>query len=476
MDFENGYVMTIDGADAPGEGQVDVVNPATGKPFATAPRAGAADLDAAVAAARRALPGWRATPIADRRAALIAAGNAIAAHAEQFGRLFTREQGRPLALAIGEIKHGAYWMKATAKLDLPVDVTEDTEQRRIEVHHEPVGVVAAIVPWNFPFLLAIWKIAPALLAGNTVVVKPSPFTPLCSLKLGELLREFLPAGVLNVISGGDELGPMMTAHKGSDKISFTGSTATGKKVMESAARDLKRVTLELGGNDAAIVLPDVDVDAVAEQIFFGAFYNTAQVCIATKRLYIHEDVYDALRDKLHDIARRVVVGDGAQQGSEYGPIQNEPQYRRVMALLEDARSNGLTLLQGRDVPTEGYFIPLTIVDNPPEDSRVVQEEAFGPILPLLKYSDLDDVIARANDSEYGLAGAVWSSDIDAAVAVAKRIETGTVWINQNLQNTPYTPFAGVKQSGIGVENGMAGLLEFTQPRTLFIPKVPQAAE
>ena len=476
MDFDSPYVMTIDGHDATGQGVIDIINPATAQPFAKAPNATASDLDAAVAAARKALPAWRALPIAERRAALVAIGNAIAANADAFGRLFTMVQGRPLALATGESNHAAYWIKATAKLDLPVDVIEDSDTRRIEVHHEPLGVVAAIVPWNFPFLLAIWKIAPALLAGNTIVVKPSPFTPLCSLKLGELMREFLPAGVINIISGGDELGPLMTAHPGFDKISFTGSTATGKKVMETAARDLKRVTLELGGNDAAIILPDIDVDAVAEQIFYGAFYNTAQVCIATKRLYIHEDVYDALRDKLHEITQRVVVGDGAAQGSDFGPLQNAAQYRRVMGLMEDAKAGGLTLLQGRDVPEQGYFIPLTLVDNPPEDSRVVQEEAFGPILPLLKYSDLDEVIARANDSEYGLAGAVWSGDIDAAVAVARRMETGTVWINQNLQNTPFTPFAGVKQSGIGVENGLPGLLEFTQPKTLFIPKVRQAAE
>ena len=208
----------------------------------------------------------------------------------------------------------------------------------------------------------------------------------------------------------------------------------------------------------------------------GVLPSGLHFCIATTRLYIHEDVYDALRDKLHEITQRVVVGDGAAQGSDFGPLQNAAQYRRVMGLMEDAKAGGLTLLQGRDVPEQGYFIPLTLVDNPPEDSRVVQEEAFGPILPLLKYSDLDEVIARANDSEYGLAGAVWSGDIDAAVAVARRMETGTVWINQNLQNTPFTPFAGVKQSGIGVENGLPGLLEFTQPKTLFIPKVRQAAE
>lgn len=475
MDFSGAYTMTIAGQPATSADEIEVCNPATGRTFASVPRATSADLDAAVAAANLALPGWRATSLDDRRAALIALAGAISARADEFGRLFTHEQGRPLALATAEIKQGAYWLKATAKLDLPVDVIEDNDDRRVEVRHLPVGVVAAIVPWNFPFLLAMWKIAPALLAGNTMVLKPSPFTPLCSLRLGELTRDLLPPGVLNIVSGGDELGPMMTAHPGFAKISFTGSTATGKKVMETAARDLKRVTLELGGNDAAIVLPDVDVDAVAEQIFFGAFYNSAQVCIATKRLYVHEDIYDRLRDKLHEIARRVVVGDGAEQGTDYGPIQNRRQHDRVLDLMRDAEETGLRLLKGREVPAEGYFIPLTIVDNPPEDSRVVQEEAFGPILPMLKYSDIEEVIGRANASEYGLAGAIWSADIARAVDVAERLETGTVWINQNLQSTPFTPFAGAKQSGMGVENGVAGLLEFTQPKTLFIPKALQAA-
>jgi acyl-CoA reductase-like NAD-dependent aldehyde dehydrogenase len=355
-------------------------------------------------------------------------------------------------------------------LDIPVDVTEDSDTRRIEVHHVPLGVVCAIVPWNFPVLLASWKIGPALMAGNTLVLKPSPFTPLCTLRIGELVRDSFPAGVINIISGGDALGPLMTAHPGFAKISFTGSTATGRRVMESAAKDLKRITLELGGNDAAIVLPDVDVDAVAAQLFEGAFHNTAQVCVATKRLYIHADIYDRLRDRLHQLARDLPVGDGAEQGNRYGPIQNEPQYRRVLALLDDARANGLTLLEGGPVPEKGYFVPLTLVDNPPEDSRVVVEEAFGPVLPLLKFTDIDDVVARANDSDYGLAGAVWSADVEAATAIAHRLDTGTVWINQNLQSTPFTPLAGAKQSGFGQENGVPGLLEFTRPKAIFIPK------
>jgi acyl-CoA reductase-like NAD-dependent aldehyde dehydrogenase len=422
-----------------------------------------------VEAATAAFPGWRATPVDQRKAALVRAAEAIAANAADLAALFTLEQGRPLPGAKAEIKGAAMWLKATTMLDIPMEVTEDTPTRRIEVHHVPLGVVCAIVPWNFPVLLASWKIGPALLAGNTMVLKPSPFTPLTTLRIGELIRDVFPPGVLNVISGGDELGPMMTAHKGFAKISFTGSTATGRRVMESAAKDLKRITLELGGNDAAIVMPDVDVDAVAAQLFEGAFHNTAQVCVATKRLYIHEDIYDRLRDRLHQLAKDLRIGDGTEQGVRYGPIQNEPQHRRVLALIEEARAGGLTLLEGGPVPQKGYFVPLTLVDNPPEDARVVTEEAFGPVLPLLKFRDVDDVVARANNSEYGLAGAVWSADIEQATAIAHRLDTGTVWINQNLASTPFTPLAGAKQSGFGQENGVPGLLEFTRPKAIYIP-------
>jgi acyl-CoA reductase-like NAD-dependent aldehyde dehydrogenase len=470
MSFGVDYTMTIGGEPVSSPGTIEVMNPATEQVIASVPDATAAHLDRAVDAAQRALPGWRATPLAERAKGLKRAAELLETHVDELAALFTKEQGRPLEGAKQEILGASYWLRLTAKMSLPVDVVEDTPTRRVEVHHEPLGVVCAIVPWNFPVLLAAWKIAPALLAGNTMVLKPSPFTPLCTLRIGELLRDAFPAGVLNVISGGDALGPMMTAHSGFAKISFTGSTATGKRVMASAAQDLKRITLELGGNDAAIVFGDVDVDEVAQQLFFGAFHNTAQVCVATKRLYIHDSIYDALRDKLHALAKSLKVGDGAQADSVFGPLQNAPQYRRVRGLIDEAKEQGLTLLEGAPVPDTGYFIPLTLVDNPPDTARVVVEEAFGPVLPLLRFSDVDEVVARANDSEYGLAGAVWSRDVDLAVSVAKRLDTGTVWINQNLQSTPMIPLAGHKHSGFGVENGIAGLLEYTQPKSIFIPK------
>jgi len=474
MDFASDYVVTIDGQAVKTDRTMDIVNPATGQAFARAPVAGQAELDAAVAAARTAFPKWKQLGWQGRRELLIAAAKAVEPHAAELARLFTLEQGRPLDMARGEIDLASYWIKAVARQDLEDEVVEDSETRRVIVRHEPLGVIAAIVPWNFPVLLATWKIAPALIAGNTMVLKPSPFTPLCMLRIAELWSEILPPGVFNVISGENELGPLMTAHPGFDKISFTGSTATGKRVMEAASRDLKRITLELGGNDAAIVMPDVDVAEVAQKLFFGSFYNSAQICIATKRLYIHEAIYDAVLAEMTRLAKASKIGDGLEQGTMFGPIQNRPQYDRVIKLIAGARDAGLTLIEGSAVPKAGYFVPITLVDNPPEDAPVVTEEAFGPVLPLLKFKDVDDVIDRANASEYGLAGAVWSKDIDQAFAIANRLETGTVWINDNLQNAPHIPFAGAKQSGFGVENGADGLREFTWRRTVFVPKASAA--
>lgn len=471
MTFDDDFTLTIAGRAIATEAKVAVINPATEAVFAHAPAADAALLDKAVEAAQDAFPAWRDTPVAERRRVLLLLADAIETSAIDLGVLFTREQGRPTPLATREIKAGAAWLRAVAGQEVPVDTVEDSESRRVEIHHVPLGVVAAIVPWNFPFLLTIWKIAPALLTGNTVVLKPSPYTPLCALKLGEMARNILPPGVFNVLSGDDALGPLMSSHAGFAKISFTGSTATGKRVMAAAANDLKRITLELGGNDAAIVLADADPDEVAEAMFAGAFFNTAQVCIATKRLYIHEDIYEAVRDRLHALANKAVVGDGSGEGVTHGPLQNLAQYRRVKALIEEAEASGLTLLRGSAVPEgPGYFLPLTLVDNPPEDSAVVREEAFGPVLPLLRFSDVEEVITRANDSEYGLAGSVWSRSVERALDVAQRLNAGSVWINQNRQVAAHVPFSGFKQSGFGVENGREGLLEFTQTKAIYVPK------
>jgi aldehyde dehydrogenase (NAD+) len=471
MNFDRDFTLTIDGRAVVGESSFDVVNPATEEVVAQAPDASRAQLDQAVAAARAAFRAWAATPIADRKAKLLALAGAIAQNSEALKRLLTAEQGKPHADAFMDVMGGAAWLQGATALDLPETVNEDTAERRSITRHVPIGVVGAIAPWNFPVVLAMFKLGPALLAGNTVVLKPSPFTPLTTLKIGELAREVLPPGVLNVLSGGDDLGPWMTSHPGIDKISFTGSTQTGRKVMESAAATLKRITLELGGNDAAIVLPDVDVEKVAEQLFWAAFRNSGQICIATKRMYVHKDVYEPLKAALVAYAASVKVGDGAEQGTQLAPIQNKRQYERVLDLIRDCRDKGYKFLIGGDAsPAPGFFVPVTIIDNPPEDARIVQEEQFGPVLPLLEVDSIEEAIDRANASEYGLGGSIWSADPDMAFEIAGRLKTGTVWINETQYLTPLAAFAGHGQSGVGVENGLEGLLEYTVPQTIVVRK------
>lgn len=354
-------------------------------------------------------------------------------------------------------------------MELPVSRYTNENGHTFETIRVPLGVVGALAPWNFPMTLAIWKLAPALLSGNTIVVKPSPFTPLTTLRFGELARDILPPGVMNIISGDHDLGPALTSHPGIAKIAFTGSTATGKRVMASAAENLARVTLELGGNDAAIVMDDADIEEVTPLLFWGAFRNCSQYCLAIKRLYIHESIYDKLKDSLVQYAQNVIVGNGLSPDSQIGPIQNKQQFSRVQALLDGAKNDGLSLLYGR-APQEskGNFMPVVFVDNPPEDADVVTKEAFGPILPLLKFSHIEDVISRANQSEYGLGGSVWSKDEEKAKQIARQLDTGTIWINHVQVLSPNVAFGGHKQSGVGVENSVAGLLEYTNTQTMVV--------
>jgi aldehyde dehydrogenase (NAD+) len=469
MRFDADFAMTIGGAADRGAGSMAVINPATGAPFADAPDASPADLDRAVAAARAAFPGWAATPHADRAGAVVALADAITRNAEALAALLTREQGKPIAEARREVAGLATWLRGAAGMSLPVTIHEDTPARYCETRHVPIGVVAAIAPWNYPLLLAAFKLGPALVTGNTVVLKPSPFTPLTTLKLGELAQAILPPGVLNVISGGDALGPWLTAHAGIDKIAFTGSTATGKRVMASAAESLKRITLELGGNDPGIVLPDIDPQALAPQLFWASFGNAGQVCLATKRLYVHEAVYGAVRDALVDYAAGVRIGDGADPATQIGPISNCVQYGRLCDLLADCRAQGHRFAcGGAALPGPGYFIAPSIIDNPPEDARIVQEEQFGPILPLMAFATADEVVERANRGPYRLGATIWAGDETAAWALGERLSSGNVWINESRPLSPLVPFAGHGQSGFGIENGLEGMMEYTLARTASI--------
>ena len=456
------YVMTIDGQAVPAEQTFGVINPATGEVFAQAPECTREQLDAALESAHKAQLSWK-TDAAARTGALLAAADAVDAAAKELGPLLTAEQGKPVAQAIGEAKGVALWLRHFAKLDLPREVIQDDERVFAEVVRRPVGVVAAITPWNFPLSMAAWKFAPALRAGNTVVVKPSPYTPLATLRLGEVLRDVLPPGVLNIVSGGDELGGWMTSHPLVRKISFTGSVATGKKVAAAAAPDLKRVTLELGGNDPAIVLDDVDTEKVAEKLFWSAFRNSGQVCIAVKRVYVPERLHDDLVDALAAKARAAKVDDGMAEGTDLGPINNKPQFERVSELVSDALSNGATAVAGGGpLDRPGYFFAPTVLTGVSDGTRIVDEEQFGPALPVIPYRDVDDALARANATTFGLGGSVWSADPDRAADVAERLETGTAWVNTHAALAPHQPFGGAKWSGIGVENGSWGLLGYTE--------------
>ena len=463
--------MTIGGERVAGETEFGIVNPATEETFAAAPSCTAGQLDAAMQAAERAFRRWR-HDVSARRAALVQAADIVQAHAEELAQLITREQGKPLAKARREVAGSAAWLRYTAKLEIPCEVAQDDEQIRVEVRRRPCGVVAAITPWNYPLISAVWKIAPALLAGNTMVLKPSPFTPLTTLRLGELLLSAFPPGVLNVVSGGDALGKRMTSHPSVRKISFTGSIEAGRHVAASAAPDLKRITLELGGNDAAIVFDDVDIKAAAQKLFWAAFENSGQVCVAIKRLYIHEPIYEPLLEELTRIARSTKVGDGLSSDTELGPLNNRPQFDRVKELCDDARSvGGRVRTGGARVGMRGYFFEPTIVTDLADDTRLVAEEQFGPILPCLRFATAEEALERANATHFGLAGSVWSADRRRAEAVASELDCGTVWINQHLTVLPSAPVGGHKLSGIGVENGPWGLLGFTEIQTVEIPKV-----
>lgn len=466
------YANLIDGELVTTDQTLEVLNPANEEVVGLVPASGKDELDQAVAAARRAFKSWRKTSPEERQKVVQGISAAIKENADELYRLLTTEQGKPHAQAQMEIYGAAMLAAAQSGLTLDDVINQDDEERLSRTRRVPVGVVGGIVPWNFPVMMAIQKIVPALIAGCTIVLKPSPFTPLTTLRIAELIKDVVPAGTVNIITGEDSLGPLITEHPDIDKITFTGSTATGKRIMEGASRDLKRITLELGGNDASIVLPDADVEKVAEQLFWSSFSNAGQICVAAKRIYIHEDIYDDLSKAIAEYAKGVVVGDGSQQGTGVGPIQNRKQYERVLELIQDAKDNGYQFLTGGDVDPSGtgYYVPITILDNPPEDARIVAEEQFGPVMPLMKFSTVEEAIERANNSEYGLAGAVWTKDADKGVEIAEQLETGTVWVNEFLHISPLAPFGGHKQSGFGAEYGIDGLKEFTYPQVITVKR------
>jgi acyl-CoA reductase-like NAD-dependent aldehyde dehydrogenase len=472
----NKFKMTINGQQSQSEQYFDVINPATGQAFAQCQQGSVDDLNQAVAAAKNAFSSWSQTSSEERKTKLLALADALKANMPELMTLVTQETGKPMGglnnVGSGmEVGGSIAWTQMTADLELPIDIVQDNDEARIEVHRKPLGVVGSITPWNWPLMIAIWHIIPALRAGNTVVIKPSELTPLSTLRFVELANEILPAGVLNVVTGYGDVGQALTTHKDVSKIVFTGSTPTGKHIMSASSGNLKRLTLELGGNDAGIVLPDVDVKATANQLFAACFHNNGQTCAALKRLYVHEDIYEEVCQEMAQLAKGVKVGNGLEEGMELGPIQNAKQLQIIESLAKDAKACGGRFLSGGNkIAGEGYFFEPTIVADLTDGSRLVDEEPFGPIVPIIKYSDVDAVIAKANENESGLGGSIWSADIVKATELAKRLECGSAWINTHGALQPNAPFGGVKQSGFGVEFGLYGLEEYTSIQTLRIPK------
>ncbi|MFH8839088.1 aldehyde dehydrogenase family protein [Streptomyces sp. NPDC017868] len=466
------------GTTAPGSGGVPgrrtaglpVVDPATGETFDEAPDQRPEELDEVVARARRAWHAWRADPEA-RTAALRGAADAVETAGDDLARLLTREQGKPLAESYAEVARTAARLRYFADLAPRTRRIDDGRPVHSEVRWRSLGPVAAIVPWNFPLQLAAAKFAPALAAGNTMVLKPSPFTPLATRLLGSVLATVLPEDVLTVVTGREPLGARLASHPGIRHVTFTGSVPTGRAVAGAAADSLARVTLELGGNDAAVLLDDVDVDRIADRLFWAAFRNCGQVCMAVKRVYaparLHAEVVEALAQR----AKSVAVGPGLDPATRLGPVNNAPQLARVERITAQALADGARAASGGHRPTgPGHFFAPTILTDVPPDSAVVIEEQFGPVLPVLPYRTLDEAVDAANGTGFGLGGSVWGTDLDRAEAVADRLECGTAWINHHAELSLAQPFAGVKDSGVGVAGGPWGLYGNLRPFVVHRPR------
>lgn len=456
------FSLLINGATVPGDSTMPVYNPANGEMIADAPRASAAQLDLAVSAAAGAFPEWAATDVDDRRQVLVEVAEVVAANTDELVDLIVAEQGKPLREARREVGGTAAFFRYVSSMPTPDYTIADPTDRQIDVTYRPLGPVAAIIPWNFPLMTIAFKVPWALLAGNTVVIKPAPTTPLATLRFAELVAGLMPPGVINVITDDNDLGPALTSHPDIRKVSFTGSTAAGQSVMSNAVDTLKRVTLELGGNDAAIVLDDADAGTVVPAVYASAFQNNGQVCLAVKRLYVHGAIYDEVCAGLAKLAEEAVVGDGADENTTHGPVQNERQFTKLIHLLDVAHRDGTVVAGGQALEGSGFFLRPTIVRDICDGSELVDDEQFGPILPVIRFDDVDEVLQRSNQTGYGLGGSVWSSNLERAEEVARRIDAGTVWINKHADIAPHIPFGGAKMSGVGTEFAQEGFAEFSQ--------------
>lgn len=466
------FTFTIDGAGRSADDRLEVVNPAIGEPFAACPAATEQDLADAIAAARAAFRAWSACSFEERRSVISTFTETIERNADELATLLTLEQGKPLSNSMAEIGRAIDHTRRICRLPLPDETLLASADEDIVLRYRPHGVVGAIVPWNSPVVLAMHKVAHALYTGNTMVLKPSPYTPLTALMLGELSRGILPPGVLNVIAGWDLLGSAMTAHNQIDMIAFTGSVATGKKVIASGAQTMKRITAELGGNDAALVLRDVDLQAALRDIFASAMANCGQICMAVKRLYVPRSLHQEALELLGQMVREIRVGDGMDPGVHMGPVQNYQQFQKLQGLIaQTARTPGAALISNTcQHPDRGYFIRPAIVAGLPDSAPLVTQEQFGPILPILSYDSVEDAVNRINDTRFGLGASVWGRNEEAARKIAEKLMAGTTWVNTHGGAHPEIPFCGAKESGLGAEMGVLGLRSYMAPHVIHVKR------